>query len=282
MKWLICVLSVWLLLFPVQGKSQPQLPEYLGLSGGLSFTFGTIVNRIGIGLQGYYVKDFVQINWQLRGHYNLSSFGPRPRIPGWELQTVIGALVGFGPVREGDVNPFLGPLNHQTRRQYALAYAYHCYFDQMKTSQFSGSAAVHIGKFQIATENDALSGRIDDRFRTGAVLLSYRLEEMQIGLSSLLWTGDTRSEGTFKVRESEYPGRFGYKDISQGIYGRFSHGILALQVQRNLGNGQVAQMRFGTDSEWVRHVLQNKLIHDMWFVPQKINKARNPHLPMPG
>lgn len=238
------------------------------------------MNRVGVSLQGYYVRDFVQLNLQVRGHYNISSFGARPRIPGWELQSAIGAVVGFGPSLEDDANPFLGPLSNQTTRRYAVGYAYHAYFDQMKSSQFGGSAGVHIEKFEIITENDALSGLIDDRFRTGAVLMRYRVEDMQIGISSILWTGDTRSKGTFKVRESEYPARFGYKDISAGTHGKFSHGILAIQAQRNLGFGQIAQVQVGLDSEWVRHVLQNKLIHDMWFVPQKFNKARNPHLPM--
>lgn len=262
------------------GNAQIQLPDFLGLNGGLSFSFGSTLNRTGFSVQAYYLRDFVQLNVQVRGHYNFSSFGPRPRIPGWELQSAIGAVVGFGPPIENDVNPFLSPLSNQTTRRYAAGYAFHMYWDQMKTSQFGGSAGIHIERFQIISENDALSGLIDDRFRTGAVLFRYRLEDMQVGISSILWTGDTRSEGTFKVRESEYPARFGYKDISQGTHGHFSHGILALQVQRNLGLGQVAQLQLGLDSEWVRHVLQNRLIHDMWFVPQAINKAKNPHLPM--
>lgn len=281
MKWQSSLLYISLLLSSCFLKAQVQLPDYLGLSGGITCTFGSIVNRVGLTVQSYYVNDFVQINVQARGYYNLTSFGPRPRIPGWEFTGAVGAVIGFGPVMGEDVNPFLSPLSNQTNRRYAIGYAYHCYVDQMKTSQLSGSIAVHIEKFEIASENDAFSGLIDDRFRTGAVKMSYRLDDVtQVGISSLLWTGDTRSDGTFKVRKSAYPAAYGYKDISKGTYGHFSHGILALYAQRSWGYGQVTQLQVGTDSEWVRHVLQNKLIHDLAFVPEKINKARNPHIPM--
>ena len=253
--------------------------ERFGGTAGLSFNFGTSVNRIGIIGSGFYLSDFVQINLQLKGTYNFSNLGPRPAIPGWEFQGSLGALLGFGPPT-GRINPFLTPVSNQTGRFYAVAYAYNIYFDQMETSQRSGTIALHIQRFSAITENDALSGELSDRYRTGALLISYQTDSTEFGLSTVLWTGDAQSKGVKRVRETKYPSRYGYKDLSEGKYGKFSHGILTAQIKQELPFGQIAQANIGFDAERVRHVFQNKFIHDMYFIPRGIVKVRNPHYPM--
>jgi hypothetical protein len=263
-------------------SAQNRLSDFLGWSGGVSLSFGSHVNRIGLQAQAYYVQDFVQINALLAGYYSFTELGPRPPVPGWELQTGIGGLVGFGPGRREGENPFLSLVGNQTDRQYAAAYAFQWYRDQRETSQVSGSVGFHLGPFQAVMENDVLVGGIEDKFRTGAVLLGYQQDRLQFGTKVILWTGDTRSEGVkrFGKSETDYRGRYGYKDLSQGKYGRFSHGIASLQVQAALPFGQIASLSVGLDSERVRHVIQNVLIHDMWFLPAGWIKARNPHVPM--
>ncbi|GAB4412494.1 MAG: hypothetical protein OHK0039_18570 [Bacteroidia bacterium] len=250
-----------------------------GLSGGLTCSFGQPVNRLGFALQGYYRLYFAQFNAQVRGLYNFGSFGPRPRIPGLELQAGLGATLGFGP-RERAPSPFIHLVSNQTGHRYAAGYAYLCYLDRQRTSQLSGVLGLHIDGWQLQSENDALAGSIEDRFRTGAFRVLYGRDQWQAALTSILWTGDTRVEGSFKVRESDYPGRFGYKDLSMDPYSAFSHGILALEAQWALPYGQVGHLGLGLDAERVRHVLQNNLIHDMWILPATWIKSKNPHIPM--
>jgi len=36
----------------------------------------------------------------------------------------------------------------------------------------------------------------------------------------------------------------------------------------------------GVDSEHIRYAIQDIFIHDMYFIPKKWNKAKNPHYPM--
>ncbi|MEZ4828885.1 MAG: polymorphic toxin type 23 domain-containing protein [Bacteroidia bacterium] len=251
----------------------------LGATAGISIQTGTTINRFGLIASGYYLSDFVQVNLQLRGFFSFTDLGPRPPMQGWEAQIAGGALIGFGPDRHTE-SPFLSPVSNQTGRQYAIAYAYTLYFDQRKTSQRNGTVAFHIGKFMAASENDALSGELADKFRTASVLFLYRVDSLTIGLNTLMWTGDSRDPNVKKVRHSEYPGRFGYKDLSEVLYGRFSHGIQTVQVQYALPYGQMVQGNLGVDSEYVRHFLQNRLIHDLYFVPLKWNKSKNPQYPM--
>ena len=262
-----------------QAISQTFTNERFGASVGLFFNVGTTVNRIGFTGAGYYLSDFVQLNLQLRGNYNITTYGPRPAIHGWEFVGSLGAVLGFGPPTPID-HSFLSPISNQTTRFYAVAYAYNVYFDQMETSERSGTIGLHIHRFSLATENDALSGELSDRFRTGGLLLSYRTDETEWSINTLLWTGDAQSEGVQKITETQYPSRYGYKDLSEGKYGKFSHGILTAQVKQQLPYGQFAQANIGIDSEWVRHVFQNKLIHDMYFIPKGWVKVRNPHYPM--
>lgn len=251
----------------------------MGGTVGLSIQLGTTINRVGISATGYYLSDFVQVNTQLRGFYSFTDLGPRPAKPGWEAQISAGALVGFGPDRHTE-GPFLSPVSNQTGRQYAIAYAYNLYFDQRKTSQRTGTVAFHIGRFFAASENDALSGELADKFRTASLVFLYRVDSLTIGFNTLMWTGDSRDPKVKKIRNSDYPGRFGYKDLRDVLYGHFSHGIQTVQVQYALPYGQIAQANVGIDSEYVRHFLQNRLIHDMYFVPLKWNKSKNPQYPM--
>jgi len=252
-------------------------PRLMGM-GGISIRLGTYVNQVGIIGQLAYVEDFIQVNGQVRLTYNFTQLGPRPPMPGWEVQTSLGAVVAYGPPHE--IQPFLSPVSHQMGRRYATGYAWTYYWDQMETSQWTATFAQHINDLSLISENDAYTGFIDDKYRTGTLGFFYRYEGWEFGLNTLLWTGNTRSEGVKKVKNTDYPGRYGYKDLSEATYGDFSHGILALQAKRLLPYSQVVQGQIGIDSEYIRHFLQNRLIHDMAFVPGDIVKAKNPHVPM--
>ena len=252
----------------------------LGCSGGLSLQFGTHLNRLGLSGHLFYVRDFAQVNLHWRGTYQLSGWGPRnPALSGWETQASLGLALSWGQV-DSLPNPFVSPVSLQTGRFYGVAYAYNFYFDQYQTTQRTATFGLHLYRLQIATENDALIGGIDDRYRTGSLQIHYRFPTTQVGLNTILWTGDARDRKVKRVTDSDYPSRFGYKDLSEARYGRFSHGILAATLKQDLGFGQLVEVQAGLDAEQIRHGLQNRFIHDMMFVPDGIIKAKNVHYPM--
>jgi hypothetical protein len=196
--------------------------------------------------------------------------------PGSEWQAFLGTTLGFGPPDQL-LSPFLHPVSNQTSRRYAAAYALQWYGDHMGTSQLTGLLGLHLGPWEILSENDAYTGRLDDRYRTGTLAVAYHRERVRVGISSILWTGDARAEAV--ERHPGY-GRFGYKDLSNTTHGRQSHGILAVEASYALPYYHVAQVRAGIDAEQVRQLLQNRLIHDLPFIPAAWVKARNPRYPM--
>ncbi|MEL6731454.1 MAG: polymorphic toxin type 23 domain-containing protein [Bacteroidota bacterium] len=264
-------------ILPCQGQETP-FAGWVG-RGGLTFEFGTHVNRLGLSGNLSYVNDFAQVDGAIALLYHISHLGPRPRQTGWELQASLGALAGFGaPVGQDSLwGQFLSNL---TGRTYAVGYGWTGYLDNRKTSQWTATLAVHMGNWTLASENDAYTGFIDDRFRTGTFLVRYRNGPYRVGWHTILWTGDARSEGIRKIRETDYPSRYGYKDLSEGTYGKFSHGITALEFQYLGPFRQLAQARLGLDAEQVRHLLQNVLIHDASFLPKAWVSTSNPHYPM--
>lgn len=259
-------------------EAQIKLTEDLGGTVGLTVNFGTKVNRLGLQVGAYYAKSVVQINSGLRVYYSLNSYGPKGNRA--EFMLSFGALLGYG---ETDTlsNPFIHPLSNQTIHRYGVAYAYNIYLDQVKTSQSTGTLALHFPNTEIMVENDILSGSGKDEYRTGALQIAYYYQQKtRLSLNAITWTGCLRNDNKKRVRESDYPARFGYFDISGCPYGGISHGIFGAQVQYALPYAQVASVMVGADSEKIRHALQNKFMHDMPMVPKKWNTAENPHIPM--
>jgi len=254
-----------------------ELPPALGISGGIRIDLGVPVNQIGFNLQGYYSWDFVQLNAGIGLVRVFSHLGPRPLQPGWELTSYLGTTVGFGP-RIQDPSPFLHPVSNQTRRAYAVGYAWKGYLDKRETSQLTGLLAVHIGPWEIISENDAYTGMIDDKFRTGTLSVAYKRDSIRLAMTTILWTGDPRSEGVTRSREGG--GKHGYKNLFDGKHGRFSHGILTVEGEVALPYYQRARASLGLDAEQIRHGLQNRLIHDMMFLPDGWVKTTNAHYPM--
>jgi len=258
-------------------SAQPIQQDNFGATIGLTVNFGTHVNRIGAQFQGYYRKDFAQINVGLRGFYNFTSLGPKIKRP--ELQTTTGIVIGYGN-RDSTDNNFLHTVSNQTYRNYSVGYAYNFYFEN-QTKQRSGTIGVSFGEVEFIVENDAFSFQGKDRYRTGGLLLSYRMMDTRIVLNSTLWHGHTHGKKVIRVRDvANFPSRHGYKDLSNAKFGKISHGILAVQIERSLDYAQTARIGFGIDSERVRHFLQNRLVHDLFIFPVDNAKYQNPHYPM--
>ena len=273
-EWLL-----WALLFLiVPMKAQINWTDHWGGRVGTTIQLGKPVNRIGLVINVFYKYDFGQVNLEWRGHYNFTNYGPPLR--GWESQLTTGLTFSTGEKMEEDI-PFAMPFLQQTNRKYAITYLLHFYKDQTETSQRSGTVALQFNHVHIVVENDAFgSFKGGDEFRTGAFSFLYQNKNWLYELKTVLWTGVTSGEGTTTYKNTDYPCRFGYRDICGAKHGRYSHGVLAGQVHRVLDYGQIVQFGIGIDSERIRNFIQNKVIHDMYFFPPKWTKVRNLHIPM--
>ncbi len=241
-----------------------------GATIGLTVYIGNKTDRVGIFAGGWLRYDFIQINAGTRVYYNFKNLGPPGKY--WEWNGYGGLLLSWGK-RDSIENPFITNVSNQTMRQYSFAYSYNLYCDRIGTSQKTGTIALQFNKISLITEND-LIGDNKDRFRTAAATIQYRHESTILGLSVLLWTGEKGET----ITGSDYPSRKGYK--TPGRFGKYSHGILCMQAQQDLGYSQNIQAGAGIDAEQIRQFFQNKLIHDLCFLPAKWVKNPSAHVPM--
>ena len=256
--------------------------SFFGFSAGISFAFGTHQNRIGVSASAYYTYAFAQVNAGLKGFYNFQSLGIHQK--SFELQMGGGCQLGFGN-RDSVRSPFVNLTENNMRQNYSAGYAYHIYLDNQKTSQASGTLSLNVLNFKFATENDlfGFGQGWKDRYRTGGVHVEYRHEQFKFAINSTIWTDDYSI--CSKVLDSDYPSRFGYKKDDRVKFGGYNIGLLSARVNwlippRWVPLNQNLQMDVGIDAEKVRHVVQNKWIHDHYPIPEKLIKRNPCHIPM--
>lgn len=245
-----------------------------GFNAGASVSWGTHINRLGIFAGAYYYYGHVQVNTLGRVSYNFKHLGPTSR--GWEKQIGLGVAYGFQ--RGGEFNPFHHLVSNQMGWKQSIGFGYYYYRDDWETSQFTGTVGYQGGNFELIHENDAF-GISSDRYRTASLLVAYRKQNTRVGLNTTLWTGNGNDDNVVIVHESDFA-RFGYKDFSAVKHGKFSHGLLSAQIDHSFSYGQSARLNAGVDSEHLRNLLQNKIMHDMYMWPARWNTSKNPHVPM--
>lgn len=251
----------------------------IGGTMGVSFSFGTTANRLGVVGKGFVNHKAIQLNTTIRWYYNWKSYGPP--LERTETQWSAGGIIGFGALDTLREQPFLGTLYQQQPYRNHIGYTYNFYKDDIKTDQLTGTLTIRLNRLQFSIENDAFSFVPQDRYRTAAGHLLYRLNDWtMVGFNMILWTGNPFYTTLRQIKGTRYKGRFGYKDMSGARFRAFSHGILALKIQRALPWGQAAQFQIGADWEYFRHFLQNWLIHDMYFFPKSWVGNGQPHVPM--
>jgi len=257
--------------------SQKKSDTNFGFNINITCAIGTHLQRVGVAsVFFYYYKNF-QISARADYHYNKKNYGVP--LPSNEFQISVAALFAYGKQDSNFVN-YSNYLQNHTNKKYSIAYSYKYYFDNIGTTQPSGALFLQIQKFELITENDLFGKPSADKYRTATGKLIYRNKNYSISLNTLMWTGVTR--GCPRIKNSNYPSRWGYKNLSNNKFGRYSNGILSLQLETY--ENKVFKDNFradiGIDSEYIRHFFQNILIHDMYMFPKKWNKAQNPHFPM--
>ncbi|MCB9284403.1 MAG: hypothetical protein H6563_10045 [Lewinellaceae bacterium] len=241
---------------------------------GLVVVLGHPITRIGLEGQYSLAGAFWEVSAGLAVHYNFRQYGPPKK--GWEWRPQLGFGLGFGPNFK---NIPLAPDRLPTT--YALAYTWTAYLDRIQTTQFTGTFGFRGGPVYFKLENDAFTPiRPGDQFRTGALQVGYFRKNWLLEGVVGLWHGQTKARGISRQQYPGYPGRWGFRDLSEGLYGNYSNGVAMLRIRYLLPGGQQAVGGLGIDAEQVRDLFQNRLVHDLRFVPRKFNRARNPHYPM--
>jgi hypothetical protein len=267
--WLLC-----LALF--SGPTSFAQSVSYGAGAGLVAAFGNKFDRLGMYVRGYCISGQFQLNADLRGYLNLKNLGPPGAYP--EISLAAGLVYAYGRKDTLHATRFLSDVSNQTTRSNSIGYAHTFYLNTIRTSQHTGTFSLEFNRFHFISENDILGHSYYDRFRTGAILLQYTLSNtVQVALNCSMWTGQIEH----RVRAPEYPYPNGYMDTTGGRYSRYSHGLLSLQANTVLPFfDQQAQINAGVDAEQVRNVLQNRIIHDLVFLPRKWRSDRNAHMPM--
>lgn len=244
---------------------------------GITFQLGTHVRRIGVMYQLYYFQELVQVSHGTSYHYSFKGLGPSLKRS--EIQT-FGGVQFYGGASTYHTRYMLNEYSLMAGKSISGGYLWRYYFDPIKTSQAAGGFQFTANGLTLVMENDLFGfykGH-HDKYRTGTFAILYAHERMQLALQSTLWTGNARESE--KVRNGPYPGRYGYKDLSQATYGKVSHGILAFRMDGMMNYGQTYRLESGVDAEQVRHFFQNRLVHDMIIKRPDSKFPGNAHVPM--
>lgn len=245
--------------------------DHFGGTIGLVMTIGSHNSNVGININGYYTDYFYQVNAGTRLTFHPNSFANRKHF--WESRSAAG-LVIIGGNDDRAIDFELDGLNHQTNKNLGIGFNYVWYYDGAGTSQISGGFGLHIHDLSIYHENDIFAGQGRDRYRTGQFHFSYRYQRHKFTAGIQLWTGESKSAPL--LQEGCKDCKSGYRDLRDTKFGRTSHGIFYLGWRQQHEYGQNSGVRLGVDAERVRHIFQNKLIHDLGnFI-----KLPTPHYPM--
>lgn len=245
-----------------------------GANVGVVAAVGNRFQRFGITIQGYYTYDMAQANADLRIYRNVRNLGPERSYN--EMVASAGVVVGYG-AHNNVRDTFLGITCDRTGRANSIGYAQNWYLNKVGTRQWTGTVSFRFGDVSIASENDIFARSTLDRFRTGAFLLQYRYRNTYLlALNCTMWTGQMGN----KVAAEEGAPFPCYMDTTRGVYTDVSHGLLSAQFRMPLERGQNIQANAGIDAEQVRNFVQNRLIHDMIFLPRRWRSKKNCHIPM--
>lgn len=267
------VVLIILLPFCIQSSNgQHYQNGNFGINLGLVVGIGTHIDRFGVNIGTYYVTDKLQINPTFRLYANAKNLGPDKKYI--ETSLSLGVVYSFGGTDTTE-NLFYSPVSNQTGLKNSIGYAYNIYLNNIETSQKTGIISLQFGSYNFIAENDIFAQAILDRFRTGAFIFSYQKDKFQYAVNTTLFTGEMGE----RVTDENYPFNHVYENTRGGKYTQYSNGLLSAQVKYAGPYQQVYQGNIGIDSERVRHIIQNRVIHDILTMP-KLTGNVNAHIPM--
>jgi hypothetical protein len=240
---------------------------------GLSLQFGTHYRKLGAMYQIYYYNNFAQFNYGGYVHYAFRNLGPKGG--GVEFVNFLDAQAQWG--NSGIEKYTFTEFSNLSPHKYSAGYCLYLFISGKQTSQTTGAIHFTSDALQIAILNDALGlNQVDDKFRTGGFYVGYQVDSALYSVQNTLWTGKSSDAPTIQIKD--YPSRDGCKDPSKAVHGGYSQGILALRADYCAGYKQTVRAELGVDADQIRHVVQNKFMHD--GVLPLVVKSDNPHYPM--
>lgn len=258
-----------------------------GIKWGVTLSLGTHVQRVGLFAGAYIQASHFQGIAILRPQWMKKKWEQGRR---FELQCSEGIYVQSGA---SSSQPMSLALLHEgsnfSNKPFAIGFHLKHYVDNVHTSQTSGLWSLSYQQATILVENDAFLFSYRDRYRTAAILMMYEWSSTQtqllgpsllFGAKFQLYTGDALGKASVRICDSLYPSRHGYWDMSKTKDGKRSQGIAAFLFQTELPYRQSLTLQIGIDDEHIRHLLQNKWIHDMSWLPKRWEHFNNPHIPM--
>jgi len=246
----------------------------------LAFSLGAPVNSLGVNIIGeYFGQEEVEIAIGYGVAYNFDNYGPSISHFEHRILGSVHYLWGDKEYVKKDM-PYMRYIDSQNAGN-SFGYSWERFFNKIHTSQNVGTVHFRLENMVMQFSNDVFANSNGkDRFRTGAFGVGYIEENVFYNTKLLFWAGDSHCKGVKKVRDSDFPARWGYRDISDCLYGDISHGIWSIGVNVGTRYNQVLGAQLGVDREQIRNVVQNKIFHDLYFIPRAINKTKNLHLPM--
>lgn len=257
----------------LKSSAQQYQEKNLGINIGIVAAFGSQFDRFGFTVNSYYARSHFQVNTGLRCYFNFKNIGPNKQYI--EAVASLGIVYAYGE-KNNDYALFFNPVSNQTYRKNSIGYAYNIYLNPIGTNQQTGTISIEVNQFNLIAENDIFARPKLDRYRTGAFLLQYKTDSLALGINTTLFTGEMGK----KIQDENYPFSHLYKSDVNGKYTQNSHGLFSFQAQYITDYYQQLQANIGIDAERVRHVVQNRLIHDMIFLPKAWRKKTNAHIPM--
>lgn len=248
----------------------------------VKINLGQPITNIGVGIIGEYLE---KSGFEIAAGYDLTYHLKNYGIPDRHLEHHLfgSAHYLWGNRKEEDelIN-FIKTLD-SGRSKNAAGYTMEYFHNKIGTSQRIGTLHMRADQFVIQFGNDLL-GHFNywDQYRTGAVGLGWIEQENYFNMNMLFWTGNTNDKAVKKYREgeSDYPARYGYRSLDNAVGGKYSHGIFSIGMVRDIGSGQNAGVHLGMDSEHFRNFVQNKIFHDLYFIPKALSDPKNLHIPM--
>lgn len=256
---------------------------------GLSFQWGTPVNRIGFNFSMTSIYKNIQWSNSVFCFYNRNCFGYNNS----SLEIQLSTNLGFGFSKKVDKLEYnialIQPHSNFTNYNHYISYGLKYYGNNNATSQTTGFFIYRFKNFFLQTENDALIFKTYDRFRTGAFSIGFEnnnqrnqswFSQQRFALHFLAFMPSNKDANAKKIDETSYPSPNGYLDFSKNNRGNVSIGALFFQLESSLKFNQAAFLQVGIDDEHVRNFIQNNIFHDLKFIPKSWKKVKNYHVPM--
>lgn len=261
------------ILVPLSLFGQSNFDLSYGVHLGLVANVGSHKTSLGLQFNTYVGIPYAQLNFASNVNLYAHSLGNRKKFI--ESRNALGVVLSAVKGKRYSNFEF-DALNHQSLNKYGIGYNYILYHDNRGTSQHSGGFALHFNKVSIYHENDAFTGQAEDRFRTAIARISYTDSLFKYSIGMNLWTGDSRNAPL--VSEKSPICLSGFKNLEDRPYGKTSHGILFGEVKMNGIYQQNPNIRLGIDAEGIRHFVQNRMFHDLIFMPKNYER-KTPHYP---